>query len=138
MKKMSIFIAGLCFLCAGKAVALPTCLPQQGESKFISRWQKENILWDVWRVSFTCDDGRQAKIYAGDVDDPAQDDASFVIVDEKGLPESKEIFDSPCEAIKAYCTKSVRLFSPEEKAMIAALNENPDMYKESESNKVRE
>ena len=128
-------MAGLCFLCVEKAAALPACLPQQGESKFVSRWQKEN---DVWRVSFTCDDGRQAKIYAGDVDDPAKDDALYVIVDEKGLPESKEIFDSPCEAIKAYCTQSVRLFSADEKAMIAALNENPEMYKEPESNDVME
>lgn len=112
MKKVFLFLFLLFFSVADKAMALPTCMPVQGESKFISRWQKTD---DVWLFSFTCDDDRKAKIYADGVVDPSDVAAGFLILDKDGVPESQDVFDTPCEAIKAYCTNTLNLLTPEMK-----------------------
>lgn len=105
------------FLTASPANALPVCQPYAIGAKYVSRWQQTEGD-AAWEADFICDNRRVAKIHAEEVDDPAKNDGLFFIVDPDGVLITPETFDSPCDAVEAFCAGRVQELDEETKAML--------------------
>lgn len=111
----SIVLFFALFFTASPAFALPACLPAEIGAKYVSRWQQND---GAWEADFICDNRRMAKIHAEEVDDPAKNDGLFFIVDTDGVLITPETYDSPCDAVEAFCAGKVQELDEETKAML--------------------